>query len=200
MNTHASSDTLLQVWFGDPEQPLAVSAQWFKKNEEFDRRLREQFEATLDAGVRGELESWTASPRGRLALVILFDQFSRNIFRGTARSFAQDHLAQKLAVEALAKNEEQSLTPVERYFLLMPLMHAENVEYQRRCVGEFERLVAETPEPKAIHDLVATALDYAKRHAVIVERFGRFPHRNAMLGRESTPEETEFLKEPGSSF
>lgn len=201
VSTHVDPEKLLHVWFGPPEQPpLAVSKQWFSKNDAFDQALRTQFEATLEAGVHGQLEAWKSTARGRLALIVLFDQISRNIFRGTSRSFAQDSLALEQTLDVLAKGEERFLTKIERYFVLMPLMHAEDVALQRKCVAEFEKLVAETPEPKDVRDLLLNALDYAQRHAVIVERFGRFPHRNAILGRESTPEEKEFLTQPGSSF
>jgi uncharacterized protein (DUF924 family) len=201
MSIHAEPETLLHTWFGPPSRPpLEAAKRWFSKDEAFDRSLRTDFEAVLEAGIRGELAVWESTPRGRLALIVLFDQISRNIFRGTPRSFAQDPLALAQTLEALAKGEDRLLTPVERYFVLMPLMHAEDVAQQRKCVAEFEQLLSETPAPKETHDLVVNALDYARRHAVIVERFGRFPHRNAILGRESTPEEKEFLTQPGSSF
>jgi uncharacterized protein (DUF924 family) len=199
MSAMASHEDLLLVWFGEPGgPPLAASKRWFAKDEAFDRALRDQFEATLEAGVRGELDTWRSTPRGRLALIVLFDQLSRNFFRGSPRSFAQDPLALEVALEVLASGEDHALTPLERYFVLMPLMHAEDVALQRRSVAQFEALLAETTgETK---DLMTVAVDYAKRHAAIVERFGRFPHRNAILGRTSTLEEVEFLKQPGSSF
>ena len=199
MNAMTSPDNLLHLWFGEPgSPPLAVSKQWFTKDEAFDRALRERFGPALEAGVRGELSSWTETPRGRLTLIVLFDQLSRNIFRNTPRAFAQDGLALALTHEALAGGDLGALTPVERYFVLMPLMHAEDVALQRRCVAEFEKLLAEAPGE--LTGLMTSAVDYAKRHAAIVERFGRFPHRNAILGRASTAEEVEFLKQPGSSF
>jgi len=199
MRDLASSDDLLQVWFGDPQSPpLASAKKWFTKDEAFDRALREQFEATLEAAARGELASWKSTPRGKVALIILLDQLSRNMFRGSPRSFTQDALALALTLEVLASGEDRALGPAFRYFVLMPLMHAEDVAHQRRCVAEFEALLADAPEDWK--PLLTNAVDYAGRHAVIVERFGRFPHRNAVLGRESTPEEVEFLKQPGSSF
>lgn len=199
MNAPTSPDDLLRVWFGEPgSPPLASSKKWFAKDEEFDGFLRDRFLGTLESGVRGELDAWKSTPRGRLALIILFDQLSRNMFRGSPRSFAQDALALALTLEALGAGEDRSLTPVERYFVLMPLMHSEDVVMQRRCVAEFEKLLAESPDE--FKSLLASALDYAQRHAVIVERFGRFPHRNAVLGRESTAEEKAFLLQPGSSF
>jgi uncharacterized protein (DUF924 family) len=199
MSVSTSPDDLLHLWFGKPgTSPLANSKQWFMKDDAFDQLLRDQFASTLEAAVRGELDGWKSTPRGRLALIILFDQLSRNMFRGNARSFAQDGLARALVLEALESGEDRKLIHVERYFLLMPLMHAEDVAMQRRCVTEFEHLVAESADDTK--GLLTAALDYAQRHAAIVERFGRFPHRNVVLGRESTAEEKEFLQQPGSSF
>lgn len=192
-------EDVLVFWLGAPgSPPLAISPQWFKKDEQLDATIRTRFEATLEAAVRGELNTWQDSPRGRLALIILCDQFSRNMYRNTPRAFAQDPLALTLTLEALSNGHYEQLAPVERGFVLMPLMHAENNEHQDRCVLEFRRLAAE-----ASADLVGyfkNCADYAERHAVIIERFGRFPHRNAILERESTPEEVEFLKQPGSGF
>jgi uncharacterized protein (DUF924 family) len=199
VNNLASPDDLLRVWFGEPgSSPFASSKKWFTKDEAFDRALREQFEETLDAAARGELDGWRASPREEVALVILLDQISRNIHRGTPRSFAQDELSRAVTLEMLAKGVDRTLGLAERYFVLMPLMHAEDVALQRRCVAEFEALLADTSEEARA--MLTSAVDYAKKHAVIVERFGRFPHRNAILGRASTPEEIEFLGQPGSSF
>lgn len=192
-------EDVLEFWLGAPgSPPLALAPQWFKKDEQLDATIRTRFEPTLEAGAAGQLATWATTPRGRLALIILFDQFSRNMFRNTPRAFAQDSLALALALEALSNGHYKQLTPVERGFVLMPLMHAENIDQQDRCVLEFHKLTAE-----ASGDMVAyfkNNADYAERHAAIIERFGRFPHRNAILERESTPEEVEFLKQPGSSF
>jgi uncharacterized protein (DUF924 family) len=198
--THlADPEDVLVFWLGAPDAPpLAQSSQWYKKDEAFDAKMRTNFGPTLDAAARGELESWQTTPRGRLAKIILFDQFSRNIFRNTPRAFAQDGLAVALTLEAFDNGHYEALAPVERGFALMPLMHAEKLEHQNRCIAEFKKLAAEAPQ-----DLVGyftNSVDYAVRHAAIIERFGRFPHRNATLGRASTPEEVEFLKQPGSSF
>lgn len=190
---------VLRFWFGpDGTPPLANASKWYAKDDAFDREIEARFGATLDLASRGALDAWKATPRGRLALVIVLDQFSRNVFRGTPRAFAADARACELVREGLAAGDEAALTIVERWFLYMPLMHAEDVALQRECVAAFERLHADAPEDLA--KSVANSLDYAKRHAEIVERFGRFPHRNDILGRASTPEEVEFLKQPGSSF
>lgn len=192
-------DDLLHAWFGAPgAPPLAAAKRWFTRDDAFDAALRERFGPALEAAIAGALDGWRTTSRGRLALIVLLDQVSRNIFRGTARSFAQDPLARALALEMLAAGEDRSLSPVERYFVLMPLMHAEDMALQRRCVEGFQALLDGAPEET--RGLFESAVDYAQRHAVIVERFGRFPHRNAILGRDSTPEEVEFLRQPGSSF
>jgi uncharacterized protein (DUF924 family) len=192
-------EDVLWFWLGEPgADPLAKSDLWFKKNPAFDREITERFQSTLEAAVRGELASWEKTPHGRLALVVLYDQFSRNMFRDTPRAFAQDTLARDLAIEAIDAGDERILAPMERYFLYMPLMHAEDVDLQRRCVACFERLANEAPPEK--RGTFDHALKYARMHADIVERFGRFPHRNAILGRATTKEEAEFLTQPGSSF
>lgn len=192
-------EDVLVFWLGAPgSPPLALAPQWFKKDEQLDATIRTRFEAPLEAAVRGELKTWQDSPRGRLALIILCDQFSRNMFRNTPRSFAQDPLALALSVEALSNGHYEQLEPVERGFVLMPLMHAENIEHQKRCVVEFQKLATEASSD--LQGYFKNNVDYAEKHAVIIERFGRFPHRNAILERESTPEEVEFLKQPGSGF
>jgi uncharacterized protein (DUF924 family) len=173
-------DDVLSFWFAD-------ASRWFKKDRAFDAEIRERFGALHEALERGEHEAWLDSPRGALAYVIVLDQFSRNMFRGTARSFASDARALKAACAALDRGFDRELSPPERGFLYMPLMHSEALADQERCVELFR------PEG-------AERLRYAEMHRDIVRRFGRFPHRNEILGRPSTPEEIEFLKQPGSSF
>lgn len=195
----AKPEDVLEFWFGPPgAPPLAASTKWWMKDDAFDREIGARFGSSIDAAASGALDGWKATPRGRLALVILLDQFSRNVFRGTARAFAQDARARDLALEALDSGEDRQLEPIERSFLYMPLMHAENADLQRKCIAAFGRLCDVAPPD--LQKYVANNLDYAKKHAEIIERFGRFPHRNEILERESTPEEVEFLKQPGSSF
>ena len=197
--TSIGPEDVLTFWLGaEGSAPLANATQWYKKDDAFDQTIRERFEGALELASRGALDGWKTAPRGRLALVILLDQLSRNMYRGTARAFAQDARACATTLEAIATGDEQSLSTVERSFLYMPLMHAEDVDLQHKCVAAFERLGRGAPED--LKQFVANGLDYAKRHAEIVERFGRFPHRNSILGRTSRPEEIEFLKQPGSSF
>jgi uncharacterized protein (DUF924 family) len=171
---------------------------WWKKDPAFDDDIRDRFEPAHTLAARGALDGWKATPRGRLALVILLDQFSRNMYRGTPRAFAQDARACECTLEAIVEGDEQGLGIMERSFLYMPLMHAEDVDLQHKSVAAFERLCRAAPE--TLRKAVEQTLDYAKKHAEIVERFGRFPHRNTILGRSSTPEEVTFLTQPGSSF
>ncbi len=190
---------VLDFWFGPAgSSPLANSDKWYTKSDAFDREIRERFVDALELAARGALDGWKATPRGRLALVILLDQFSRNMFRGTPRSFAEDARACGIALEAMAAGDEQVLATVLRSFLYMPLEHSEDIEIQRKCVEAFVRLRKDAPND--LEEFADNVLDYAKKHAAIIERFGRFPHRNVILGRSSTPEEVEFLEQPGSSF
>jgi uncharacterized protein (DUF924 family) len=175
-----SIDDVLAFWFADPKR-------WWKKDPAFDAEIHDRFGALRDAVMRGEHEDWRATPRGALAYVIVLDQFSRNMFRGSARSFEGDARALAAACAAVDSGFDKGLSVDERMFLYMPLMHCEDIAHQERCVALFAGVVPEQ-------------LRFAEMHRDIVRRFGRFPHRNAALGRASTPEEVEFLKQPGSSF
>jgi len=160
--------------------------------------LREKFNtASLSAGV-GVLDHWTGSPQGRLALILLLDQIPRAIHRGKPEAFALDSDARKVASQGLASGADLLLRPIERGFFYMPFGHLEELADQEQSIALFEGLVESVPDGnRETFDLF---LEYAVRHHAVVARFGRFPHRNAILGRESTPEEIEFLKTPGSSF
>lgn len=174
---------VLAFWF---EQ--TTPAQWWKVDPAFDALVRERFGDLLRQAAACELQGWRTSPHGRLAEVIVLDQFPRNIHRGTPAAFACDPLALGLAQEAVAAGALAALTPVERSFLLLPYMHSESP----RIHEEAEALYREHAPPEN-HD-------FELRHKAIIDRFGRYPHRNAILGRESTAEEVEFLKQPGSGF
>jgi len=176
-------DDVTRFWFEE-----LTPKQWFTKDLELDERMAQRFGATLDAASRCELYSWRTTPGGRLAEVIVLDQFSRNVHRGTPRAFAQDPLALALAQEAVAGGIDQRLPSQQRTFLLMPYMHSESALVHEEAVRLFG---SEGPSQH---------LDYELAHKAIVDRFGRYPHRNEILGRVSTPEELEFLKQPGSGF
>jgi len=195
-------EDVLEFWFGALDARGRADAEhtrrWFEKDAAFDQQIRERFGEVHAAAARGERDAWLGTTRGRLALVIVLDQFSRNLFRGDPRSFASDDRAFAAATEAVALGLDRTLALDERSFLYLPFMHSERPEHQKRCVELYTALLEE--QPPELREYVETSLRYDKRHQVIVDRFGRFPHRNATLGRSSTPEELEFLKQPGSSF
>lgn len=197
-------ETILNYWFGTLHENKAPSSDyyemWFAKRDDIDRHIKSNFEEDLNCAVDGKLKSWEDTPRGILALIILLDQFSRNIYRETAKAFAQDNLALELCLRGMAKGVDKNLHPVERLFFYMPLEHSEDLEMQKKSVEYFSLLEKLFTSPPSLASMISTFRDYADKHFVIIERFGRFPHRNDILGRESTPEEIEFLKEPGSSF
>lgn len=185
-------ETVLDFWFGPREGRGKAREEWFRKDDAFDAQIRERFGELHAQAARRELEAWRASAEPMLALVIVLDQFSRNLYRGDARAFAQDAHARECAREALARSDDLRLLPVERQFLYMPFEHSEDAFDQDRAVDLMRSLEA-FEETRGL-------TDWAERHRVIVRRFGRFPHRNAALGRASTAEEAEFLKQPGSGF
>ena len=202
--TQETPDTIHDFWFGagvgddDAAAAKRQAALWWGKNSEVDAQMRERFLPWLDQAAAGALDSWAASPRGLLALILLTDQFSRNIHRGRPESFANDALARRWARTGLTLEIRQALRPIERVFMLMPFEHSEALDDQDISVREFKSLADSAPTP--LRETFSGFVGYADKHRVIVARFGRFPHRNVILGRESMPEEVEFLKQPGSSF
>ncbi|WP_347454626.1 DUF924 family protein [Acinetobacter thermotolerans] len=176
-------EDILNFWFSDEAQP-----NWFAKNEQFDQSLTEKFSEILQQASQAELWSWRKSVEGRLAEIIVLDQFSRNIYRGTARAFAQDSLALALAQEAISQDLDKQLSPEQRSFLYMPFMHSESKLIHEFALKLFQRLGNQAN------------LEYEIKHKIIIDRFGRYPHRNQILGRESTEEELSFLTQPDSSF
>lgn len=174
---------VLDFWFVE-----AGPKQWFSKSTAFDQALAERFRALYDAACRCELYAWRQSSRGALAEILLLDQFSRNIYRDQARAFAQDPLALSLAQHLVAQGGDKELPPEQRAFVYMPHMHSESPVIHQEALRLFDQPGLERN------------LDFERRHWAIIERFGRYPHRNAVLGRESTPEERDFLRQPGSSF
>jgi uncharacterized protein (DUF924 family) len=191
--------SILDFWLGDySRQAFDDRAKlWFGGGPRVDEAINARFKATVEAVANGEARRWAAQgAKHRLAAIIALDQFSRSIYRNSPQSFANDPLALSLAKEAIASGEEARLAPIERFFLYMPLEHSEAAQDQEESLRKFAALEASAPHE--IKDLIASAHDYAKRHAQIIARFHRFPHRNRILGRESTPEELEFLKKnPG---
>ncbi|HEY0230738.1 MAG TPA: DUF924 family protein [Dokdonella sp.] len=196
------ANCVLGYWFGHADDDASVFAEkgplWFTPSDAVDAEIGDRFAALRDEAIGCGLDDWLATPRGRLARIILVDQFSRNLFRGDARAFVHDDLARGWVDEGLCLGLEQELRPVERQFFYMPLQHAESIADQQHAVALFTQL--RDAVPAALRARFAHCLDYAVRHRDIIARFGRFPHRNAVLGRASTPEEIDFLAQPGSSF
>lgn len=190
----AQAQEVLGFWFGEPGSAGHGKSReaWFRKDAAFDAEIRRRFLALHARAALGELERWRDDPRTLLALVIVLDQFSRNLYRDDARAFSQDAMALDCAERMIAQGWDAALLPVERQFAYLPFEHAEDQAMQDRAVALFSALEA-WPETKGL-----TA--WAEKHRVIVRRFGRFPHRNAALGRAPTAEELVFLEEPGSRF
>jgi uncharacterized protein (DUF924 family) len=185
-------EEVLAFWFGEEgdEEYGEFRQAWFEKNEDFDREVTTRFSDLYEEAASGKLDSWKDDARSALALIIVLDQFPRNMFRGDPRSWATDAKALEVAKHAVERAYDRELPPFQRSFVYMPYMHSENLEDQKRCVELFE-LMGESGKNN---------VEYAVGHMEIIERFGRFPHRNEVLGRETTPEEAEFLTRPGSSF
>ena len=186
----APARAILEFWFGPT--PHAAREAWFRKDPAFDAAIAERFSVEVAAALAGAYGDWCATPHGTLARVILLDQFTRNIFRDTPRAFAGDGAALATAADAVAKGFDRDLDRYERRFLYLPFEHSEDPAVQERSLALFRDLARDTGDE--------SAFEWAEKHAVIIRRFGRYPHRNAILGRASTPEEIEFLTQPGSSF
>jgi len=188
------AEEVLDFWFGREGEPGygEFREEWFRKDPAFDADVTEQFAGLYEEAARGDLDGWRDDARSCLALVIVLDQFPRNMFRGDGRTHAADEVALATSKYAVEHALDRELPSFQRMFLYMPFMHSENKEDQRRSVELFELLADEPGAPDVT--------SYAVGHREIVERFGRFPHRNAILGRETTPEEAEFLQTEGSSF
>jgi uncharacterized protein (DUF924 family) len=184
----------LDFWFGQPGsseycRPREV---WFKKSDAFDDAMRARFLDVYRQAAGADLQSWHAQADSLLALILVLDQFPRNLFRGSSRAFATDAQALAAAQSAVARGFDRQLCPVQRWFVYLPFEHDESLEMQQTCMDLFAGLGGDPDS--------AGAIDYARRHFEIIERFGRFPHRNAVLGRASTPEEAAFLQQAGSGF
>jgi len=181
--TLAHPQQVLDFWFDE-----LTPKQWFRKDADLDRAITQRFGDTLAAAARCECWQWRETPAGRLAEILVLDQFSRNVHRDTPGAFAQDLLALALAQELIARGEDEVLPLAQRIFVYMPFMHSESLVIHDQAAVLFDQPGMEEQ------------IDFERRHREIIERFGRYPHRNAILGRQSTPDELEFLDQPGSSF
>lgn len=185
-------EAVLDFWFGSIGGRGRARAEWFRKDATFDAEIRRRFGALHQRAAGRELEAWRASARSMLALVVVLDQFSRNLFRADARAFAQDAHARECAREAIGRGDDLGCLPVERQFLYLPFEHSEDLADQDYCVERMASLEG-FEETRGL-------VQWAEKHRAIIRRFGRFPHRNGALGRESTAAEREFLAQPGSGF
>jgi uncharacterized protein (DUF924 family) len=193
---------VLDFWFGAGTRADEVArrqkALWWGGGAAVDAQIRERFSAMHARATQGDLDGWAATASGRLALIIVLDQFSRNLYRGRAEAFAQDPRTLRLAREGIAAGDDRRLPRIRRVFFYMPLEHAEDLHAQRQSVERF--IALRDSAPGAVRDTFDFFLDFAWQHYDIVARFGRFPHRNAILGRKSTPAEHEWLQDSGTHF
>jgi len=195
-------ETILSFWFGklpdDETFPTDEARKWFYGGDEVNQLIKDQFGGDLTLAIQGKLDSWKVTPRGRLTLIILLDQFTRNIYGDSPEAFQQDGQALQLTLEGLAIGHDKLLRPVERTFYYIPLEHSEDLAMQEKGMKLFSELADQVTA--SIEFPIRNSLDWMQQHKSIIERFGRFPHRNAILGRQSTKEELDFLQEPDSSF
>ncbi len=196
----ARIDRILAFWFKEQELSAPQIDRrmdiWFGEDPVFDHEIEKEFSADVERACQGKLDHWAAEPRGRLALILLIDQFRRNIHRSTADAFSMDKLALKLCVEGAMEKKDKGLTPIQKVFFYMPLQHAESRKVQEKSVALFNRL-AESVSP-TYQETFLTVAQFAELHKDIIDQFGRFPHRNRLLGRKNTPEEEEYLADaPG---
>jgi uncharacterized protein (DUF924 family) len=195
-------DAVLSFWFMEQELSAPQIDHrmdiWFGEDEVFDLECKKEFAGDVDKASQGKLDHWAHKARGRLALILLLDQFSRNIYRGTAEAFAMDKAALKLCVTGAMEKKDRGLTPIQRAFFYMPLQHAESRKVQAKSVQIYNRLVeAVSPTYRETFETIA---QFAELHHDIVQQFGRFPHRNKLLNRDNTPEEDQYLAGDSPDF
>jgi len=196
-----TAQSICDFWFGgvaDDEAGKRQAKLWWSKDAGLDAELTERFSGLVTAARSGQLEQWNDSALGRLALILLTDQLPRNIFRGTPEAFASDPQARQLCLAGLERGDDKTLKPIQRVFFYLPLEHSESLIDQDHAVSLFAALLQAMPQP--VTEQYRGFLTYAQKHRHVIQRFGRFPHRNAILGRQSSAEETAFLAEPGSLF
>ncbi len=194
-------DDIIEFWYGaDPDKPLENARSWFKKDDAFDREIEQRFGPTLARAESGELEDWRETPRGRLAYIIVLDQFSRNVYRGEPEAFRNDPQALDATLEGIDLKHDEALEPQHRWFFCMPLMHSESPEIQQMSLQKYRELARLEGLSESMRDALENAYDFAEQHADIIEEFGRYPHRNDVLGRESTEAEQTYLEQDDAGF
>ena len=198
----ARIEAILAFWFKEQELDAPQIDRrmdiWFGEDPVFDHEIKKEFADDVHRASEGELDHWAAEPRGRLALIILIDQFRRNIYRNSAKAFSKDRLALKLCVEGAMEKLDRGLTPIERVFFYMPLQHAESAKVQAKALELYNRLAESVS--KTYQETFLTVAQFAELHKDIIDQFGRFPHRNKLLGRKNTPEEDEYLASDSPDF
>ncbi|NCF14433.1 MAG: DUF924 family protein [Gammaproteobacteria bacterium] len=198
----ARIEKILSFWFREQELSAPQIDRrmdiWFGEDPVFDHDIEKEFANDIEKASEGKLDHWADEPHGRLALIILIDQFRRNIYRGTLKAFSHDKVALKLCVEGAVEKKDKGLTPIQRVFFYMPLQHAESRKVQAKSVKLYEKL-AESVSP-TLQETFLTVAQFAELHKDIIDQFGRFPHRNVLLGRENTPEEDEYLAGDSPDF
>lgn len=204
MTVEGLTERINGFWFGKTDKnglcAPEKSSVWFAKDENFDRLVGREFGGFLPLARSGELDGMLQTPRGTLSFIILTDQFPRNMHRGRPESFAFDDIALAASRKGAELGFHSVLFPMERLFFFMPVMHSEDISVQRTSVKTFSSLADEFKDSAEVFEFLENSADYARRHYEIIEKFGRYPHRNKILGRKSTPEEIEFLKQSESSF
>lgn len=189
-------DLVLDFWFGKLDNQLSSqekSQLWYASSTMLDQQIKLQFEHLYEQALQGHLDSWMRTPKGAMALIILLDQMPRNMFRGTAKAFISDHCALRYCLEGIEQGFDKELALVERSFFYHPLEHAEDLELQQQCVSHFQRM-QQVYSNDEHQQFIRSSLDFAQQHLAIITRFGRFPHRNNVLDRESSLQESEYLK------
>lgn len=193
---------ILSFWFGEDCDPVHITPEqrtrWFGKNPSLDTLMGSRFSETVQRAAQGELSHFLTQPKGRLAIILLLDQFSRNIWRNTAGMYQYDTQALRHASELIENNEHHNYDPIERVFIYLPLEHTEDLILQKKAVSLFKELRDSLPQDQ--RPSYQGSLDYALKHQEVIEQFGRFPHRNNILNRASTPAELKYLAQPGSGF
>lgn len=197
MQHNEKIDSILQFWFGHVEETIIPSENrariWFANSAEIDLKIKKQFSEILEDAIQGKYKEWETTPRGKLALIILFDQFSRHIYRRTPKAYAQDQKALNICIGGLENESDHELSLIERVFFYFPLLHSERLSYQEESIRAYQMLSELAfAETRVIYD---SFLKLANHHYTLIQRIGRFPQRNKILGRDSTPEELAYLKE-----
>lgn len=198
-----SPDKIVDYWIGDARDDAELAQKrkkvWFGKSEKVDTYLAENFTQIIAELAAGRADDWAAQgPTGRLGAIIVLDQFTRNVFRGKRGAFENDFKALFLCKDGLMRGDDKTLSEVERQFFYLPLEHSERTADQKLCVDLFESLLLDARP--SFRPIVLDALDYARQHKAVIDEFGRFPHRNTILGRQNTPQEEAYLAKPGSGF